>query len=153
MQEGRWETSRPPRTPSAIQDSATESAKQAIEGQTNETILTRSREDRPGSGEPDRASADIARGVNANMKTPCPGSLVVTSYLRCKPEMSGQDAMSWYTASLFSFGGCWSIAIFSSSACESGLSIGLFFLNASDIVAFSCESSRKKSQRNNNRDE
>jgi hypothetical protein len=55
--------------------------------------------------------------------------------------MSGQDDMSWHTASLYSFGDCWSIAIFLLNACEKelGLAIGLSVC-AKDVVTFLCES-------------
>ncbi|KGO54917.1 hypothetical protein PEX1_031480 [Penicillium expansum] len=81
MQSSRGETWRSSRKPSAIQDSATESAKQAIEGFSQKGHARR------------------------------PGSLVVTSYLE-KTENSGQDkALSWKTASWYSLGEDWSIAI------------------------------------------
>ncbi|KAJ5874194.1 uncharacterized protein N7529_002624 [Penicillium soppii] len=60
MQEGVREIPRPPRTPSTIQDNATESAKQTMEGQSIGSLFTGSREARSGSGGLDRASAGTA---------------------------------------------------------------------------------------------
>lgn len=50
-------------------------------------------------------------GVCNEIQARRPGSLVVTSYLE-KTENSGQDkALSWKTASWYSLGEDWSIAI------------------------------------------
>lgn len=86
-----------------------------LRGKPKRAWITESGEARPGSDGPDSASAETARGgMNANAtETPCPGSLVATSYLECKTEMPGQDEMSWYTASLYSFGTCWGRSPFS----------------------------------------